>query len=95
MTMGIAEEDLDMDIEYQPSLPFGIEHLPFGLIVSYDREKDLVYEGALQPSQEQWLFNEAVTDKAVVHGSNVVSFPKQVYDETDISIGLSPTALQA
>lgn len=94
MAMGVTEKDLDIDIDYQPSLPFGIEHLPFGLIVSYGREKNLVYEGALQPSQEEWLFNEDVTEKAVVFGGNVVSFPRQVYDDTDISIGLSETALQ-
>lgn len=94
MAMGVTEEELDVDIDYQPSLPFGIEHLPFGLIVSYDREKNLVYEGALKPSQDGWLFNENVTEKAVVGGGNVVSFPRQVYDDTDISIGLSETALQ-
>lgn len=94
MAMGVTEEDLGIDMDHQLSLPFGIEHLPFGLIVSYDREKNLVCEGALQPSQEQWLFNEDVTDKAVVGGGNVVSFPQQDYDDSDISIGLSQTALQ-
>lgn len=93
MAMGVTEEDLNIDIDYQTSLLFEIEHLPFGLIVSYDREKNLVYEGALQPSQEEWLFNEDVTDK-VAGGGKVVEFPRQIYDDTDISIGFTHAALQ-
>lgn len=94
MAMGATEEDLNIHIDYQPSLPFEIEHLPFGLIVSYDREKNLVYEGALQPNQEEWLFNEDVTDKVVAGGGKVVEFPRQIYDDTDIFIGLTQAALQ-
>lgn len=92
--MGISEENLEVNTEYQPSLPFDIEHLPFGLIISYDRESNLIFEGALQPNQENWLFNENVTNKVAVSSGNVVSFPQQVYDDTGISIELSETALQ-
>jgi hypothetical protein len=94
LAMGATIQDLAMDIEYQPSLPFGIDHLPFGLIVSYDREKEIVFEGALQPNQELWLFNEAMTGQAVVQASKVVSFPKPMHDDTDISLSLTPAALQ-
>jgi len=68
--------------------------LPFGLIVSYEREQEIVFEGALQPNQEQWLFNEAMTEQAVVQASKVVSFPKSIQDDTGISLSLTPAALQ-
>lgn len=94
MAMGLTEEDMNINIDYQPSLPFEIEHLPFGLIISYDREKNLVFEGALQPNQEEWLFNEDVIDKVVSGGGNVIEFPRQIYDDTDIFIGLTQAALE-
>jgi len=62
MEMGLKLEDLPNDYNHQYSLFLGAEHQPFGIIVCYDAYKDIVYEGALRPDQNDWLYKENITD---------------------------------
>jgi len=65
---GFTHEQLGDSVavgDYQMSLFTDIDYLPFGLVLCYDGKLGLdskVYEGALQPSQEDWLFKIDVTD---------------------------------
>lgn len=65
---GFTNEQIGINIEVsgsQMSLFTESEYLPFGLVLCYDGKlgnDTKVFEGALQPSQEEWLFKLDVTD---------------------------------
>ena len=46
---------------YQPFLPLQLGISPFGIIIGYDVEKGDVFEGALRPDQEDWIYKEDIT----------------------------------
>lgn len=58
--LGVPEELLT-DTEYQQSLNLAEDNIPFGIIVYYDRYKDIIFEGALKPSQNDWIYKEKLT----------------------------------
>lgn len=92
LAAGLKEEDLELDLDYQPSLPLGIDNLVFGLIISYDREQETVFAGALLPSQEDWMFHEEITDMAS-YSDQTIPLP-QAYEEAQIPLSFSKAALQ-
>lgn len=55
--LGVPEELLT-DLDYQQSFTFSEEIVPFGIIVYYDPNKDIMFEGALKPSQNEWIYKE-------------------------------------
>lgn len=57
--LGIPEE-LIVDSDYQPSLNFPEENIHFGIIIFYDPNKEIIYEGALKPSQHDWIYKEKI-----------------------------------
>ena len=59
---GVSEDELLNQEVYQYSLPLGIENQPFGIIVCYDNKSDIVYEGALKPDQEDWIYKEDISE---------------------------------
>lgn len=59
---GVPEEELLDRETYQYSLSLGIENQPFGIVVCYDSKSDVVFEGALKPNQEDWIYKENITD---------------------------------
>ncbi|MFF3926071.1 hypothetical protein [Paenibacillus lactis] len=81
LDMGASKEELLGDTIYQPSLFHGQDNHPFGIIVSYDRDSDLIYEGALRPDQEDWIYKEDITDSIVLNTRDVV--PLNNYRSTD------------
>lgn len=84
--MGVPKSELFDDTPYQESLPLGIENQPFGIIVCYDGKSDVVYEGALRPDQEDWLYKEDITDYINMNIENFV--PINRYNLTDIETTL-------
>lgn len=63
LDMGVPEEELLEDVPlFQGSLFLGEANQPFGIIVCYDSKSDIVFEGALRPDQEDWIFKEDITD---------------------------------
>jgi hypothetical protein len=84
--MGAPEKELLGDTEYQPSLFLGEENQPFGIIVCYDGKSDMIFEGALRPDQEDWIYKEDITESIMDHTSEVV--PMNRYSISDIEIGL-------
>lgn len=84
--MGVPKGELLGDTPYQESLPLGIENQPFGIIVCYDGKSDIVYEGALRPDQENWLYKENITDYINMNIDNLV--PVNSYNLTDIETTL-------
>lgn len=58
--LGVPEELLNDEV-YQQSLTFDEEVIPFGIIVYYDQFKDKIFEGALKPSQSDWIYKEPLT----------------------------------
>jgi hypothetical protein len=89
--MGLPKSELLDDMPYQESLSLGIENQPFGIIVCYDGISDIVYEGALKPDQENWLYKEDITDYINMNIEKLV--PLNSYNLTDIETPLkTPTA---
>ncbi|MEH6986581.1 MULTISPECIES: hypothetical protein [Bacillales] len=63
LDMGVPQDELLKDVPvYQGSLFLGEANQPFGIIVCYDSKSDIVFEGALRPDQEDWIFKEDITD---------------------------------
>lgn len=85
--MGVPKIELIGDTPYQESLSLGIENQPFGIIVCYDGKSDIVYEGALRPDQEDWLYKEDITEYINLSiKQNLV--PLNSHNLTDIEISL-------
>ncbi|WP_047154598.1 hypothetical protein [Aneurinibacillus tyrosinisolvens] len=84
LAMGVTQEDLFGDIYYQYSLPVGVENQPFGIIVCYDGHSDIVFEGALRPEQDDWIYKEDITDFINLDSHNLV--PINSYNLSDIEI---------
>lgn len=82
LDMGTPREELLGDTIYQPSLFLGSENHPFGIIVSYDRDSDIIYEGALRPDQEDWIYKEDITDSIILNTRDVI--PLNNYRASDI-----------
>ncbi|WP_191559401.1 hypothetical protein [Metabacillus idriensis] len=80
--MGVPKSELVGDTPYQESLPLGMENQPFSIIVCYDGKSDIVYEGALRPDQEDWLYKEDITDYVNMNIEKLV--PVNSYNLTDI-----------
>ncbi|MEQ2529427.1 hypothetical protein WMO40_22405 [Bacillaceae bacterium CLA-AA-H227] len=79
---GLPEEELIENTTYQYSLPVGIENQPFGIIVCYDSKSDIVFEGALKPDQEDWIYKEEITDYINLNTNHLV--PLNNYNLSDI-----------
>ena len=59
--LGVREESLTDLEDYQQSFTFDEETVPFGIIIYYDPYKDKIFEGALKPSQSDWIYKEPLT----------------------------------
>ena len=70
------------DTVYQQSLMLGFENQPFGIIVSYDRDSDLILEGALRPDQEDWIYKEDITESIIRNTKDII--PLNNYKASDI-----------
>lgn len=86
LEMGVSKEELLGETSYQYSLSLGIENQPFGIIVCYDGHSDIVFEGALRPEQEDWIYKEDITDYINLNNHNIV--PLNSYDLSDIETPL-------
>ncbi|MFJ7953922.1 hypothetical protein ACIQZG_20685 [Lysinibacillus sp. NPDC096418] len=84
--LGVPLEEIYGDTPYQYSLPIGIENQPFGIIVCYDSKNDIVYEGALRPDQEDWIYKEDITDSINISTKTLV--PLNNYQLSDIQTPL-------
>ncbi|WP_134684882.1 hypothetical protein [Brevibacillus migulae] len=82
LDMGAPKEELLGDTIYQPSLFQGSDNHPFGIIVSYDRDSDIIYEGALRPDQVDWIYKEDITDAIILNTRDVI--PLNNYRASDI-----------
>lgn len=82
LEMGAPKEEILGESSYQTSLSLGEEYAPFGIIVSYDGISDLIYEGALQPDQQDWIYNEDITESMIASAHDVVPFVS--YKSTDV-----------
>ncbi|RKJ61170.1 hypothetical protein D7X33_27080 [Butyricicoccus sp. 1XD8-22] len=88
--MGMNLEEIYGETPYQYSLPVGIENQPFGVIVCYDSKNDIVFEGALRPDQEDWIYKVDITDAINISTETLV--PINNYQSSDIQISLkAPT----
>ncbi|MFS0562766.1 hypothetical protein AB1K91_18785 [Terribacillus sp. 179-K 1B1 HS] len=85
---GLKEEELfGQDQEsYQYSLPLGIENQPFGIMVCYDSRSDVVFEGALKPNQEDWIYKEDITEYININTNDLVKLNN--YSLSDIKTTL-------
>jgi hypothetical protein len=88
LEMGASKDELLGDTTYQSSLMLGIENQPFGIIVSYDRDSDIIFEGALRPDQEDWIYKEDITDSILANANGIT--PLNVYKSSDIEPRLKP-----
>jgi len=88
LELGAPKEELLGDAVYQQSLTLGFENQPFGIIVSYDRDSDVIYEGALRPDQEDWIYKEDITDSIIRNTKDVV--PLNIYRTSDIEPRFKP-----
>ncbi|MBP1153965.1 MULTISPECIES: hypothetical protein [unclassified Paenibacillus] len=79
---GAPKEDLMGDTIYQPSLFQGPDNHPFGIVISYDRDSDVIYEGALRPDQEEWIYKEDITDSIIDNTKGII--PLNNYRASDI-----------
>lgn len=82
LEMGASKDELLGDSPYQLSLFLGLDNHPFGIIVSYDGESDTIYEGALRPDQEDWIYKEDITDSIILNTKDII--PLNNYRTTDI-----------
>lgn len=89
--LGFSEKDFNIETNYQSSLFLGTEYNPFGIIICYDKFSDSLFQGALQPDQEDWLFKEKVElQKGISDNTNtVIPIPSKVYDESEINIKMN------
>ncbi|MNN15959.1 hypothetical protein D3C81_1290810 [compost metagenome] len=104
---GFTREQFGEDVKIdgsQISLLTDIEYLPFGMVLCYDGalgEKTKIFEGALSPSQEGWMFKLDVTNymelpddiptinrKNVSHEELSLDFNKGVLEEELIPLKL-------
>lgn len=70
--MGAPENELHGDTLYQPSFLLGIANQPFGIIISYDRDSDIIYEGALRPDQEDWIYKDDITESIIKNTHDIL-----------------------
>lgn len=84
--MGMTLEEIYEDRPFQYSLPIGVENQPFGIIVCYDSRHDVVYEGALRPDQEDWIYKEDISNTIISNNENIV--PLNNNQLSDIQIQL-------
>ncbi|WP_040289209.1 hypothetical protein [Alicyclobacillus hesperidum] len=82
LEMGAPQEELLSESPFQASLSLGEEYAPFGIIVSYDSTSDAIYEGALQPDQKDWIYNEDITKSIIENARDVVPFVS--YKSSDV-----------
>lgn len=83
---GVPEEELLDQETYQYSLPLGVENQPFGIVVCYDSKSDVVFEGALKPDQEDWIYKEDITEYININTSDLVKLSN--YNLSDIKTKL-------
>lgn len=69
--MGLELDELPKDYTHQASLELGELNQPYGIIVSYDGYEDVVYEGSLRPDQEEWLYQEEITEYINLNTSSI------------------------
>lgn len=86
LELGMPVDEIYGDTPYQESLSLGIENQPFGIIVCYDGKNDIVYEGALRPDQEDWIYKEDITDSINIDTDTLV--PLNNYQLSDIQTPL-------
>lgn len=86
LELGMPVDEIYGDNPYQESLSLGIENQPFGIIVCYDGKNDIVYEGALRPDQEDWIYKEDITDSINIDTDTLV--PLNNYQLSDIQTPL-------
>lgn len=84
--MGMSLEEIYEERPFQYSLPVGVENQPFGIIVCYDSKNDVVYEGALRPDQEDWIYKVDITDAINISTETLIPFNN--YQTSDIQISL-------
>ncbi|WP_430789074.1 hypothetical protein VBD025_02715 [Virgibacillus flavescens] len=83
---GIPEEELFEQETHQYSLDLGIENQPFGIVVCYDSKSDVVFEGALKPDQEDWIYKEDITEYININNNDLVKLNN--YSLSDIKTNL-------
>ena len=88
--MGAPKDELLGEAPYQTSLSLGEEYTPFGIVVSYDGTSDAIYEGALQPDQMDWIYNEDITESIIASAHDVATFVS--YNPTDVEPRLKDSA---
>ncbi|NCU18342.1 hypothetical protein [Pallidibacillus pasinlerensis] len=87
LEMGASIEEIYGEkIPYQEFLPLGIENQPFGIIICYDGKSDTVFEGALRPDQEDWIYKENITEYLNINTKTIV--PLDNYQLSDIQTSL-------
>lgn len=59
--LGFSFEEL-VDENYQLTINLNNGDAHFGIIVYYDRYNDVVFEGALKPSQNDWIYKDDITE---------------------------------
>lgn len=82
LELGVPANELLKDSVYQPSLSLGPDFHPFGIIVSYDRDSDIIYEGALRPDQEDWIYREDISNYITYNSQDII--PLYSYKVDDI-----------
>lgn len=87
--MGMSLEEIYGESPYQFSLPIGIENQPFGIIICYDGRSGKVYDGALRPDQEDWIYKEDITDSISINTETLI--PLNNYQSSDIQLSLKPS----
>jgi hypothetical protein len=87
--MGATEDEIASGIEYQPSLNLSGDTQPFTIIVIYDGVKDVVFEGALRPDQEDWIYKQDITQEIIADMANVV--PMRIYDSNQMDLPIKTT----
>lgn len=86
--MGMTLEEIYGESPYQYTLSMGIENQPFCIIVCYDGKSGKIYEGALRPDQEDWIYKIDITESIINTSDNLA--PLNNYQTTDIQIKLKP-----
>ncbi|WP_027724530.1 hypothetical protein [Tuberibacillus calidus] len=82
LELGAPANELLEDSVYQPSLSLGPDYHPFGIIVSYDRDSDMIFEGALRPDQEDWIYKEDISNYITLNSQDII--PLNSYKVDDI-----------
>jgi len=87
MDLGVPQEELlNETTTYQCSLPLDMGNQPFGVIVCYDSKNDIVYEGALRPDQEEWIYKEDISDYININNTNLVPLNKSNLSDIELSL---------